>query len=427
VKVLVALHDYLPRHAGGSEVHAHEVAAELARRGHAVTAAFTERDLAAPEGELRRGVLDNVTTLEVVHQREYADVRETWEQAPALAAFRAILAEVAPDVVHFHHLSLWGSGALVAAKEAGARVVLTLHDYHLLCDAAVLLRRDGELCLDGPLGACADCLRRHPVLLERWAEATKDAAYARAARERHARHRTDLAAVDVAIAPSRFLGRAFCDAGMLDPAQVVHLRYGYPGPRREARASDPARPLRVGYVGGIYRSKGVHVLVEAFGHLRGVDATLAIHGHLDWFPDYVAELRAAAAGLPVELAGPFSRAELDAVLAGFDVLVCPSVWYENLPLTIQEAYRNGVPVIATDLGGMAESVEDGVSGLLFPRGDAAALAERVARVARDRGLLAKLASGVPSPPALEEVVDRIERLYAGGDGLSGSSPSRSRG
>ncbi len=413
MKVLVALHDYLPLHSGGSEIHAHQVAGELVRRGHDVTALFTERDLGAPEGEVRRGELDGVKTIEVVHQREYADVRESWEQEPALARFREHLAAVAPDVVHFHHLSLWGSGALTAAREAGARTVLTLHDFQLLCDNAVLLRSDMELCTDGPRGECADCIRRHPVLLERWDEETKDAVYARAAAERLARHRADLAHADVVVCPSRFLAERFLEAGCLREEQVVVLKYGYPGERRPPRVSDAAAPLRVGYVGGIYPSKGVHVLVAAFRELRGVAATLSVHGHLDWFPDYVAELRATADGLPVEFAGPFAPADLDRVMGGFDVLCVPSVWYENLPLTIQEAYRNGLPVIATDLGGMAESVEEGVSGLTFPRGDAAALAGCVRRLADDRGLLARLAEGRPEVPLLEAVVDRLEALYRG--------------
>lgn len=411
MKVLVALHDYLPLHAGGSEVHAHEVARELARRGHTVSAAFTERDLGRQEGTVERGELDGVQTYELVHQREYADARETWQQAPALAVFRRLLDEVRPDVVHFHHLSLWGSGAARAAKEAGARVVLTLHDYHLICDNAVLLRSDHALCTDGPRGDCADCIRRHPVLTERWENATKDQAYARAARERLEHHRADLAHVDVAIAPSRFLGSVFRDAGLLRADQLVHFRYGYPGPRREPRASDPTQPLRVGYIGGIYPSKGVHVLVEAFEHLRDVEATLELRGHLDWFPSYVDELRQRAAGLAVTFPGPFTRNELDDVLARFDVLAVPSIWYENMPLTIQEAFRNGLPVVTTDLGGMAESVEDGVSGLLFPRGDAAALAGCVRRLAADRELLARLAAGRPHVPELAEIVDRIEGLY----------------
>ena len=58
MRILIALHDYLPLHAGGSEVHAHQSGAELARRGHAVTALFTERDRSIAEGTIRRGELD---------------------------------------------------------------------------------------------------------------------------------------------------------------------------------------------------------------------------------------------------------------------------------------------------------------------------------------------------------------------------------
>ena len=90
MKILVVLHDYLPRHTGGSEIHAHQTARELARRGHEVTALFTERDLAARDGERREGRLDGVRTLEIVHQREYADVRESFEEERALDKLVAI-------------------------------------------------------------------------------------------------------------------------------------------------------------------------------------------------------------------------------------------------------------------------------------------------------------------------------------------------
>ena len=70
-------------------------------------------------------------------------------------------------------------------------------------------------------------------------------------------------------------------------------RHHPPPVPRPARRTEATEPLRVGYVGGIYPSKGVHVLCEAFAKLaeRGVAAKLSVHGVLDWFPDYVAELR----------------------------------------------------------------------------------------------------------------------------------------
>ena len=419
MKILVVVHDYLPAHLGGSELHAHQTAVELARRGHEVTALFTERDLSAEQGELRRGELDGVATIEAVHQREYEDVRETWVQARSAEVLDRVLDELRPDVVHFHHLALWGSRCLRVAREAGCRVLLTLHDYHLVCDRATLLRSDGELCTGGPTGDCTDCLRDHPLLPERHpggAHRTPEALLALAAIARREQHANDLASVRRVICPSRFLADLFVEAELLRPEQVVVLEAGYPGPRREPRpappADGPATPLRVGYVGGIYPSKGLHVLVDAMGHLRDAPVELHVHGILDWFPDYVDALRRAATGLPVHFHGRFEPARLDDVLAGVDVLVVPSVWYENMPITIQEAFRNGLPVVTTDLGGMAEAVEHGVSGLTFPRGDARALADRLRALASDRALLARLAAGRPPITTLEEVVDELERLYA---------------
>jgi len=420
VKILIVVHDYLPDHIAGTELHAHQTARELARRGHDVTALFTERDLAAEEGSVRAGELDGVRTLEVVHQREYADVRETYRQARSAEVFARLLAELEPDVVHFHHLAFWGARCLELARERGLAPLVTLHDYYLLCDNSVLLRDDGEPCTDGPRGRCSECLRRHPLLLERWPSppAEGEDPYALAARERHALHARALRSAAVAVCPSRFLADRFVEGGMLAPDQIRVLKAGYPGPRRAPRRSDSAAPLAVGYVGGIYPSKGVHVLVEAFARLpEGTAAELHLHGVLEWFPEYVAELRAQAGDRPVRFHGRFDPADVDAVLGTLDVLVVPSVWYENMPITIQEAYRNGIPVIATDLGGMAEAVEDGAGGLLFPRGDAAALAERIARLAADRELLWRLARGTPDPPGLEAVTDELEALYRGCSGL----------
>ena len=381
MKILIALHDYLPHHPGGSEVHAHQTACELQRRGHDVTAVFTERDLGASEGDVREGELDGVRTLECVHQREYGDVLQSFEQRRFTEAFERIVAEERPDVVHFHHLALWGSGAVPAAKRQGARVVVTLHDYFLLCDVSTLLTPDEELCTDGVRGACTHCLRRHPLRPELWPEALRERdveqLWAGAARARFEQHRHDLAAADVISSPSRFLAERFGEAGFFDPDDAVVLRAGYPGTVHPPKRRDASRPLRAGYVGGVYPSKGVHVLVEALHRLRGEPVTLDVHGHLDWFPDYVDGLRRTAEGAAVTFHGPYPPAEVDRILSGFDVLVVPSIWYENMPITIQEAFRNGLPVVATELGGMAEAVTHDVDGLTFPRGDAAALAERL--------------------------------------------------
>src|SRR5262249_42018856 len=163
--------------------------------------------------------------------------------------------------------------------------------------------------------------------------------------ERFERHRADLAHADRVISPSHFLAGLFERAGFLRASECVVLKAGYPGPVFPPRRRDPRRPLRARYVGGIYPSKGVHVLVRALRELAGEPLELSVHGHLDWFPDYAAGLRAEAADLAVTFHGPFEPARVDEVLSRLDLLVVPSIWYENMPITIHEAHRHGMPVV----------------------------------------------------------------------------------
>jgi GT2 family glycosyltransferase len=162
-------------------------------------------------------------------------------------------------------------------------------------------------------------------------------------------------------------------------------------------------------------SKGVHVLAEAFTRLDPACARLAIHGG---FPPYhgdrgyEAEVRRVLGGqADASLKGPFARAELGAVLSGLDVLVVPSLWEENRPLVVQEAFLAGLPVIASAHGGLAEMVRDGVDGLLFRPGDAADLAAAMRRLVDDPALRERLGRHAPAVPSMDEHVNALLAVY----------------
>ncbi len=118
--------------------------------------------------------------------------------------------------------------------------------------------------------------------------------------------------------------------------------------------------LRIGFVGTLVWHKGVHVLLDAVRQLPPTAWELNIFGSTETFPDYVAELPRAAAGLPVAFTGAFDRERAADVYAQMDVLVVPSLWLENSPLVIHEAFMAGVPVVAARMGGIADLVTDGV-------------------------------------------------------------------
>jgi len=94
-----------------------------------------------------------------------------------------------------------------------------------------------------------------------------------------------------------------------------------------------------------------------------------------------------------------------------DVVVVPSLWYENSPNVILEAFAHRTPVIVSDLGGMAELVEEGVNGLCFPPGEAASLATALRRLIEEPGLLARLRAGIKPVKTVAEEMTELQAIY----------------
>jgi glycosyltransferase involved in cell wall biosynthesis len=209
------------------------------------------------------------------------------------------------------------------------------------------------------------------------------------------------------IAPSHFVERTYVENGVR-PDRIRVITRGFdvagvpsPGPR-------PDGPLRVGYLGQVAPHKGVHLLVDA---VRTLDVALAIHGPLNVDAAYVQQLRVHAGGTGrVTFHGSYAHADLPTILADLDVVVVPSLWHENSPTVISVAFTAGVPVLASNLGGLPELVRDGVDGLLFdPRPDA--LRDVLRRMIDDPSILERLRRGVRPPRRLDEELDDLGALY----------------
>ena len=209
---------------------------------------------------------------------------------------------------------------------------------------------------------------------------------------RAARMRGHLSAARALLCPSRALLERYAAWG-LALELLRHSDYGFDRSRFASFVRTPGLGLRVGFLGTLVPSKGAHVLVEAFRLAHPANATLHLWGKAVETPGhagYAARLEETAAGLPVFFNPPLPPKRVGEALAAIDVLVVPSTWPENSPLTIHEAFLTGTPVIASDLGGMAELVRDGENGLLFPAGDARALASCLTRLAAKPVLRAHL-------------------------------------
>src|SRR5262249_7838740 len=134
----------------------------------------------------------------------------------------------------------------------------------------------------------------------------------------------------------------------------------------QARARNGARgPLRIGYVGTLVWHKGVHVLVDALRALPADAYELKLFGEPGVFPPYPADLSPRAGARPVRVMGAFDRERVADAYAQIDVLVVPSLWLENSPLVIHEAFMAGVPVVGARIGGIADLIADGRNGWLY--------------------------------------------------------------
>ncbi len=380
---LLFVSNYYPPHAlGGYEMWCHEVATGLRARGHEVsvlTSRLPGRRPSAPEEgpvyrtlylELEGGLLHTVGRLSWTRDRR---------ERQNLAQVERLLQEIQPDRV-----ILWGmwnvprSVPALLERAMPGRVLYYLCDYWPTLPSAYLQRWQEPA--------------RHPALK------VAKRCLARGFAARAARPLPTLA-LERPVCVSHALQRELMARG----AQVAHgtVLYGgidvtpYARQRPEPRA--PHAPLRLVFLGRLVPDKGLHTLLEALAHLPApVQRTLSldIFGRGD--PGYEARLRAQAQQSPmapqIRFHGQIPHERVPRALAGRHVLVFPSEWPEPFARTVLEAMAAGLAVVGSTAGGTPEILVEKETGLLFPPGDAQALASQLLRLAQDEPLRRQIAA-----------------------------------
>jgi glycosyltransferase involved in cell wall biosynthesis len=397
---------------GGGTTVPRLAAKELVRRGWEVTVfhAAVKPAVGQPAYHVAEWEDDGVR-LVGVHNRPHGlwdrerPLREL-DDPPITAAFATELDRVAPDAVHFHNLHNLGAALIDQTAARGVPSWFTTHNYWLICPRAYLMTAEGTICAGpGDGRRCATCTG---------SPAPED--YARRLAEIRARVSRGVSGV---LAVSEAVRRTLLGAGY--PTEMVDVvRQGMPHDthlwerlgrdRRPGRVAGADGPLTVAFLGSAYPHKGPQLLIEAAQRVRAPIRVL-IHGEL---PDVFAPtLRALDARGICELRGTFSTDELESVLAGVDVAVLPSMWWDCAPLAAAECLAARVPLVVPRLGGLAEAVRDGVDGLIVDPLSVDALAGALDRLASEDGLLERLQAGIEAPHPFSAYVDELELYYAG--------------
>lgn len=317
--------------------------------------------------------------------------------------FAALLAQLRPRLIHFHHYAQFGVEAFAIARCTlpDIRLVLTLHEFQAICNhfGQMVTRPQRGLCTAASLVACHRCFPERGTvdlfLREHWLKSF-------------------FALIDAFVAPSRFLAERYIEWGL--PHERMHvIANAIAAPVEAAPRPRRSQRFQVGFFGQMSPLKGIGVLLDAAEDLADNPAIVVnIHGDDRNQPQPFREelaTRLARSPANVRLHGPYDNARVDALMRGMDVVVMPSVWWENAPVVIEEALRNRIPVLCSDIGGMAEAVREGLDGFHFSTGSAAELAALIRELAADPQRLAALARTMRTPPTAAEVASSHLALY----------------
>jgi len=409
VRILIASHSHPIISKGGAETAAYELFNALKNRS-----AFDPCFLGCVRDEMNQRPGATISQPFPENEYLYSSGAFDWfkfsNTDPAFPReFRSLLQALQPQIVHFHHYINFGVEAFLHVRETlpDCRIVLTLHEYLALCHhyGQMVTKQNSTLCYEASPMRCTRCFKEfapsdfflRKLYIQRFYEL-----------------------VDHFIAPSEFLAARYVAWGVpeerISTIENVIAAPLQSSPRTNVRAKGDL--LRIGFFGQISYLKGVNVLLEAAEILeeRKVNnVVFEIYGDYSGQPpefqaDFLARL--SKFGRNVKFQGPYDQARVDKLMRAVDVVIIPSIWWENSPVVIQEALRNRRPIICSDIGGMAEKVRDGLDGLHFPVGNSVALASLLLKMLERPAQLTDLERTIRSPDSVDEVTARFEQLYA---------------
>jgi len=426
VKVLEVIHGYPPLYNAGSEVYTQTIARGFVKAGHEAAVFTRDEDPYRPDFDIRCDHDLQDPSIRIYYAN-HARSRDRYRHVGMDDAFSSVLLNEKPDVVHIGHLNHLSTGIPEIASRAGALVVYTFHDFWLACPRGQFIQMGlGEpdiwkLCPGQDDRSCAvHCMSRM------WGgipdKKEEDIAYwTKWVQDRILEIKHQIEYIDLFIAPSKHIQERMITELDIDPSKVVLEPYGFDISRLTGRQRVKDKGVVFGYIGRINASKGLDLLLKAFGKTKG-DAQLRIYGR-EAFPDSSA-LKRIENGLEPDRRGRIkwlpeymNEDIITSVFNHIDAVVVPSIWDENSPLVIHEAQQVGIPVITADHGGMAELVENDFNGFLFKHRDANDLAKRLQDAIDDpdhlislgkRGYLNSKDGGIPD---IEGHVVRMMNLF----------------
>jgi glycosyltransferase involved in cell wall biosynthesis len=346
---------------------------------------------------IRDYIYKGISVTAIKHRSEPEDMNHALHNKDMRDFAKGLIIKEDPDVVHIGH-PMRLSEMIRILPDLNIPYVFTLTDYFMMCPKGILINHQGTLC-PGPKGG-DNCPYLCPEFNTNYI------------RNRLGIAREILYSARLLVSPSQFLADLFnSEFQDLNVRVMPHgINYGFI--KRNESKYAAGDMITFTYAGALNLHEGVHVLISAFKKVRSDRAVLNIYGSgNESYKEQI--MKDASEDSRINFCGVYSEDTISNVLTKADVLIVPSLWYENYPLVLHEALASNVPVITSDAGGMSERISHGFNGLLFKMGDSECLKELLQAAVDDPAILNSLKRNINYmvSPTVEQEAYKYERIY----------------
>lgn len=403
MNILFAVHQFFPNHYTGTERVVLNLCKQFRRMGHSVTVltyGLLETSGFRTEGNcyVKEYGFESIRVVSVRHIQMTNEVSFSVFDNDIEQFCDGFLARENFDIIHVCHPMRVGS-VIRSAKKRNIPVILTSTDFWLMCPRGigvtpgmVLCRgsTDGKMCYEQCYGGPWE---------EKIAKRFRDSWEV-------------FRSVNRVVCATEFLKGMYEAQGYAKDIVINRFGTDYNNIVPNARMYDEKSELKLGYLSYFSFHKGAHILVDAFCRAGCPNLTLVIYGETSGDKDYLAQLTVLRKKcLKIEYRGKYSYEDLPVMLNDLDIVVLPSLWWENSPLVLLSSLAHDVPAIVSDLGGMTENIKNCVNGFAFRTGDAEDLARIIKEIGNNPTILNTLKKQISHPPRIEAEAFFYEQMY----------------
>lgn len=359
MKIIFLVHQFYPEFHGGTEKIIFNNALMAQKNGFKVkviTYSFYNDSFYDHENMgiySKEFAYQGIPVLAFKYKNQPVDINIELDNQILYVFAQSIIDAETPDIIHVGH-PMRVHEFVRAAKDKNIPYIITLTDFFLLCPKVILAPDNNSLC-SGPRNGTACkvlCKEFNEVFIQK---------------RLHEAYQI-LSNSKIIISPSNFVAQKFKQEFDNIDVRIINHGIRYKNIQQNNYVYKKGNIFTFGYAGNLAYHKGVHILLKAFSEIDDENLRLAIYGSgLDEFVYKLKEI--VGNDHRVTFHGSYAAEQLGDIFTEIDVLITPSICYESYSLVLHEALASNVPVIASNLGGMAESMINGSNGFTFRPGD----------------------------------------------------------